>query len=820
MKINKTIYISIILIIFNLFSITTKAQVASNDLKAALILHFCNNVSWQNELPDTINIGCYNNDDLYNFLKPAEQKIKIQEKNIKIIPLNSISETEGLHAIYYNGTNSDELMVLFNHSKSTNTLFITDNVSEELFVLINFIDKSEKVEFKVNMPNLNLAGFSVKPNLLLNGGSVVDINAAYKNFEEKIQIGKNKLDRYKKDLEQSQNEINQKNSLISEKESQLNLYLKNINELKQQSDNLKNDLDSERKQLENYHNKLELQKSELSKSNIELAALTKNIKVKEEEFNQIKNNLEELENEAKNLKFEITEKDFTLLEKESLISSQQRILILILALAVALIMAGIMLYRLFILKKRHNFILAQKVEERTKELKLSNMQYQSLFNLAPVALWETDFSDVKKYIKSFGISSSEEVNKIAKEKKDFTIECVRRINFINLNKSALELFKIESKDEILEIYEKLHAEGKLTELIPEFHLIIQEKVTNTFESVRKNKKGDIIELIVTWVDISEQPGNFDRVILSLIDITHLRKVERELKKHQNELELLIREKTNDLQTANEELKSSNEELFEKNEIINNQNSELKTTLQHLQETQTQLLRSEKMASLGVLTAGVAHEINNPLNYILGGYTGLANFFKENDQFKDDTVSLLLDSIFTGVNRASEIVNGLSQFSRSNAASDEKCFINEIVENCLVMLENKIKHRIEIEKDLTNDLAIVLGNVGELHQVFLNILSNAEQAIGENGKVKIKTNVQKDKVNIEITDTGHGIAEENIKKITDPFFTTKDPGKGTGLGLSITYKIIREHSGTLKYRSKLNTGTTAIIQLPLMKYNND
>lgn len=805
MKIFKAFKKKLILFVLCLSSLFTRAQISQSEVKAALILHFCENVTWQNELPDTLRIGCFVKDnELYNFLKPAEQNIEIQKRKLKIQKLKNLSNIQGLHSIYYDGNRPDELMELFNYAKNNNILLITDNITDELFVLISFIDKPEKVEFKVNMPNLNLSGFAIKPNLLLNGGSVVDINLAYKNFEERIQNSKRDLDKYEKELLISQNQIKQKDSLLEEKEKQQNEYINNIDKLQIQSDQLKKILNTEREQIE-------VQQNELKKSYHILDTLKNNIEQKEKEYNKAKTNLELLEKEAENLKSEISTKDLILSENEALISSQRRILFLILALALALIIFGITLYRLFILKKKHNVILSHKVEERTKELKLSNMQYQSLFNLAPVALWETDFSEVKKYIKSHVKNKNGNFDNLVANNKNFTIECIRRIRFINLNKSALDLFKINNKDELIDIYEQLHAEGELKELIPELKLIYLEKTSNTFESVRKNKDGKQIELIVTWIDISETHGTFNRVLLSLIDITHLRKIERELKKHQNELELLVQEKTENLETANEELQSSNEELFEKNKIINDQNNELKITLEHLKETQAQLLQSEKMASLGVLTAGVAHEINNPLNYISGAYQGFIDIIGDSP---DERIVLLLDALNTGIERVSSIVKSLNQFSRTNNASDEKCNIHEIIDNCLVMLQNKTKHRVEVRKEFTSNSAKVLGNVGGLHQVFLNVLSNAEQSIENNGEILVKTSLIENNIVIEIIDNGIGITEENLTKITDPFYTTKDPGEGTGLGLSITYNIIRSHGGTIEFNSELNKGTTVKITLPI------
>jgi len=287
----------------------------------------------------------------------------------------------------------------------------------------------------------------------------------------------------------------------------------------------------------------------------------------------------------------------------------------------------------------------------------------------------------------------------------------------------------------------------------------------------------------------------------------------EIERYQNNLEHLVAQRTNDLESANEELKSANEELYSKNIIINEQNDELKTTMQNLQETQLHLMQAEKMASLGVLTAGVAHEINNPLNFIMGGYIGLENYFNETGSYKDERIPILLSSIQTGIDRASDIIKGLNQFSRNNETLTEVCDIHLIINNCLLILNNQLENKIEVQKNFTNEVFSVTGNVGKLHQVFINILSNSIHAIEHEGKISITTYKQEGNIIIEIIDTGVGISKTNLKKITDPFYTTKDPGKGTGLGLSIAYRIIQDHKGKIEFQSELTKGTSVKINLP-------
>lgn len=289
-------------------------------------------------------------------------------------------------------------------------------------------------------------------------------------------------------------------------------------------------------------------------------------------------------------------------------------------------------------------------------------------------------------------------------------------------------------------------------------------------------------------------------------LARLRKTEEELENHRDNLQVLVEEKTKGLDQAVKD-------LSEKNEVINQQNDDLRKTLKDLRETQAQLIQSDKMASLGILTAGVAHEINNPLNYISGGLAGLQTLLQERqpDEEKSD---LFLNSIGQGIERISSIVNGLNNFSRDTDSYEEVCNINEIISNCLVIINNSLGDRIRLSKNFTTTPLIIYGNAGQLHQVFINVLVNAMQSIFEEGIISVSTKAGTNEAIIEIADTGCGIEPENISKITDPFFTTKDPGEGTGLGLSITYKIIKNHKGSIDFESEPNKGTVVTILLPL------
>jgi len=249
------------------------------------------------------------------------------------------------------------------------------------------------------------------------------------------------------------------------------------------------------------------------------------------------------------------------------------------------------------------------------------------------------------------------------------------------------------------------------------------------------------------------------------------------------------------------------ELLKTNEALNSYIEELKTTQQYL-------VQSEKMAALGILTAGVAHEINNPLNFIQGGIVGIKSYFNDNIPEHLAQVEPLIDAMQTGVNRAAEIVTSLNHYSRRDDLPRTVCNIDNILDNCLLMLHNQLKSKVEVEKNYTNLPYVLICNDGKLHQAFLNIIANAGQAISKKGNISIVTQIVNEYLQITISDNGDGISDEDIKKIFDPFFTTKDPGKGTGLGLSITYKIIQEHKGTIEYESEVGVGTNVIVKLPI------
>ncbi|MBI4473362.1 MAG: PAS domain-containing protein [Acidobacteria bacterium] len=226
----------------------------------------------------------------------------------------------------------------------------------------------------------------------------------------------------------------------------------------------------------------------------------------------------------------------------------------------------------------------------------------------------------------------------------------------------------------------------------------------------------------------------------------------------------------------------------------------------------QLIQNEKLTSVGLLAAGVAHEINTPLA-VISSYSQMLRkeISPEDPRFK------LLEKITKQTFRASEIVNNLLNFSRTNATEFAEVDVHQVITETLSLLEHQFKSaRIRVERELTAEYPITFGNAGKLQQVFLNLFVNARDAMSDGGGLRVRTETVDSKLEIVVQDSGTGISRENIKKIYDPFFTTKAAGKGTGLGLSVSYGIVQEHGGNISVESRPGQGTSFKLELPLVR----
>jgi hypothetical protein len=229
------------------------------------------------------------------------------------------------------------------------------------------------------------------------------------------------------------------------------------------------------------------------------------------------------------------------------------------------------------------------------------------------------------------------------------------------------------------------------------------------------------------------------------------------------------------------------------------------------ELEQRLVQADKLSSIGLLAAGVAHEVNTPLA-VISTYAQMLAKQVANDEQK----SILLDKIAKQTFRASEIVNSLLNFSRTSTTSFGDVDLNKVVRETMSLLEHQIqKVGVQVSLDLAAVLTPVHGNAGKLQQVFLNLFLNARDAMEGGGMLSVRTWSEESGARVDISDTGHGISPEHIQRIYDPFFTTKGSRKGTGLGLAVTYGIIQEHKGSIEVASR-EGGTCFHLELPWSK----
>lgn len=305
------------------------------------------------------------------------------------------------------------------------------------------------------------------------------------------------------------------------------------------------------------------------------------------------------------------------------------------------------------------------------------------------------------------------------------------------------------------------------------------------------------------------------------------------------------------------------EVVRQRDTIARDKERVEQLLTDLKNTQTQLIQSEKMASLGQMVAGLAHEVNTPLGFVKNNievvdrnqkllvqalleHTKLSNML-ENGNLDDIEAQLgaakqsmeqilsydllgktekrLSDSLM-GLDRIEELIVNLKNFSRLDEATLKRSDINEGIDSALLIATNILKHKAEVEKQYGSGI-LAECYPAQLNQVFLNLMTNAAQAMdGDDregtpitGKIIIKTSLENDHVLIKIQDNGKGIPKENLKKIFEPFYTTKPIGEGTGLGLAIVYKIIQQHNGSIQVQSEVGKGTTFEVRIPCKQPKN-
>jgi two-component system NtrC family sensor kinase len=250
--------------------------------------------------------------------------------------------------------------------------------------------------------------------------------------------------------------------------------------------------------------------------------------------------------------------------------------------------------------------------------------------------------------------------------------------------------------------------------------------------------------------------------------------------------------------------------------LNRMNVELEHKIEErtleLKKTQESVMQSEKLASLGLMAAAIAHEINNPLTAVLTYSALLAKQAPDGSETKED-----LEVIVSETTRCRSIVRGLLDFARETEFRQKSVNINQLLEETIALLKHQVMFQdIDIVKNMAAYLPDTIMDADQVKQVFINMMLNAADAMPNGGKLFVRTSSDyiQNEITIEFTDTGVGIPERDVKRIFDPFFTTKEKGRGTGLGLSVSYGIVQRHGGSIDVKSRVGQGTTFMITFPV------
>lgn len=400
-------------------------------------------------------------------------------------------------------------------------------------------------------------------------------------------------------------------------------------------------------------------------------------------------------------------------------------------------------------------------------------------------------------------------------------------------------------------------EMQVANVLAEITLEVFEKKTPIRREIPiKNFQKEERILLISWNPILDNDHEVLHVICSAHDITDLKKTQELLAANQQ-----LAAMNEKFMTLNRSLVSTNDRLLYTNKELQKEIAErklveerLEKAYRELKNAQAQIVQQEKMASIGQLAAGVAHEINNPMGFIISNLSSLkkyttkiATFLKMQEQtvaeltqvcaekdvnekttplfqrLKEAKRSQKIDYIIgdaedlikdtqDGADRVKNIVQDLKGFARITIDDSMEGNINAGLESTINVIWNELKYKTTLKKEF-GDIPLVKCNLGQLNQVFMNLLLNAAQAIDKQGEIYIKTWTENNKILVSITDTGRGMPPEIINRIFEPFFTTKEVGKGTGLGLSICYEIIKKHGGEIKVDSKIGEGTTFTVKIP-------
>lgn len=442
------------------------------------------------------------------------------------------------------------------------------------------------------------------------------------------------------------------------------------------------------------------------------------------------------------------------------------------------------------------------------------------------------YGEVLQYLNR-SLEMAREINSLTLTKRSYH-SLSEYYESIGAHKSSLKYFKLYA-----ELNDSMYNEETSKQITAMQTLYETEKKDKEIQLQKAEIKGNEAELRRRNIQRYALLGGITLVIL-LMAVLHRGYM------HKKRTNMLLTEQNREINQHKEEIEAQRDHLETLNKELSKQKAELENVLKNLKATQSQLVESERMASLGQLTAGLAHELNNPVNFISGNVIPLkrdiedilqvistydsvvkeqkleGNFthveaLKEELEleFLIKEIHQLLEGIYEGASRSGQIVKGLRSFSRLDSGSFEYTNIHEGMDSAIHLLDARLGDRIKINKNY-GDIPNIECLPVKLNQVFLHLLTNSIQAIDGKGEISLETSLIESTIKISVKDSGQGMEAEVLANVFEPFFTTHEVGEGVGLGLSITYGIVKQHGGQIDVSSAPGEGAEFVITLPLQQ----
>lgn len=803
-------FLKIILPFLTLLPSTLPAQITEDRVKAALIYNFASHVEWANERSiSTFRIGLLDSDSLlFLELNNLSKIVKIKNRPIKVVMINEFEPVNNFQIFYLGQDHCGLISDFYTRITGQNTLLVTDKCASQLFVMINILYdiKTQTLSYEINRQNIENEGFKLNPEILVHGGSYVDIKNLYVETYNQLRIENHKIMEIQSMLE----------ALMLEKDSvqqQASLLSEQIDELSRSKQIVEHDYRVLSQDLMLKDSLLLVRSMELSRYMNQSRLLEEKISNQLGMLNQAKEDLLLLNEQIEQKQLELDEQqkrialqNEVLTEKDTIIDVQKRLIWVSVALAFSLFLLLFLIFRAYRSKKQMNAKLEKLVDIRTNELQLSREHFKNLFESSPVSICDMNFSVFYSFLKDQGDTSEDTFNTL-QSNPQLIAQAIKLIKVNDVNSATLRLFGFDTKKGFIDNYFNTFNDKSISDFKETIINYLLKRSNYTYETVRLTSSNELKYLQISWLSLPGFKEDYSRVIVTMTDIT-------ELKKHRDHLEELVNERSEKIIHLNRELTDTVEEL--------------ENTVHKLQEAQEQLIRAEKLASLGMLTAGIAHEINNPVNYISGSVQALTPLLSQVWEmlraFDDKTVNVdelsssiqfLLENIETGIRRTTEIISSLVSYSRTGEQVLSNFNVETGIKDALVILRSKYQSRIKmIEK--YDRVPTIRCNPTSINQMIMNLLTNAIDSIPDTGTITISVTYSKfsNEMIMSVRDTGVGIPSDKMLKIFDPFFTTKDVGKGTGLGLYITYGIVQQHGGRIEVNSTENEGSEFVVYLPV------